>query len=61
MYWPLSLYFPIAMYMRVYQPPKNVRTVLNVVSVIMLAVCISAVAGAVRNIIVNLQDDGSGL
>ena len=61
MYWPLSLYLPIAMYVRVFQPPKHVRAALYAVSAVMLAVCLAAVSGAVRNIITSLQAGDTGL
>ncbi|GAX82508.1 hypothetical protein CEUSTIGMA_g9935.t1 [Chlamydomonas eustigma] len=47
-YWPLQIYYPFAMFLKVYpETPKNVRLLMHVVSAFLLVVAIVATMGSI--------------
>ena len=47
-YWPLSIGFPFAMYVTVYNPPQRTQILMKTVAAVMLLVAIAATIASVR-------------
>lgn len=51
--WPISIYFPLAMWIKLFQPMRRVCIVLHTVSICALLVTLLAIIGSVQGIVVN--------
>lgn len=52
-FWPLTIGFPFAMYVKVFKPEGGIVVLMKVVAAVMLVVAVAATIGSFQNILVS--------